>query len=631
MAELDEEKSQKLTKAEKIVSKKIERAAERIEKSVEERTYLKVSVFTLGVLDFLIFIAVSILTSSIFAIVLVYGYISFITLVAFIPFMVREYESIGRGPPRLVRWFNSLLEKLLPIDRNVMKIGPSILISYLFLATMGGFIAIGIILFADFLSGNVAIYDYLIQGAPTGEYGFFSFVNNSSVNSLVPSILWYLIIFIPIIFCFLFLIAAIHYRNTQPANSLRIVILSPLIVLIPLFLTASSITSPSIIISAIFLGAWGITLLIWYRDFSKRNALILFAVFFTQVLASFLILYAFMFYESRYIPAPNIDISTYYNPLFLILWFGILVSIPALIKGFDSIGRGKLKSLGPLLAVSIAAALQYFFFPLFSVSVYDAYLSDINAAEIYVGFGFFYFYFLLLLIPLFFIFGYFQIGFVRSIYRSVRDYGLKTRHSNIFTFLAGILATIAIFGLVFVYYFFLYTGEDYNNMIFHLASLYNGQLIYLLTNTSAVPPLDWTEIFQIGSLAITLGLLFYSSYRGAYNLSLFADQIEDPTQNIRRLGLFNFIIFTSPRSYKTRVVFGISLIFVFLGIGTIFAFLKIHSSLFADLFTVVPNPSVIIFNTIEGIKLGISFIGMVIAIAIFFYFIYKKRKLVSRI
>ena len=61
-------------------------------------------------------------------------------------------------------------------------------------------------------------------------------------------------------------------------------------------------------------------------------------------------------------------------------------------------------------------------------------------------------------------------------------------------------------------------------MIFHLGSLYNGQLIYLLTNPSAVPPLNWVEIFQVSSLAITMGLLFYSSYRGAYNLSLFADQ-----------------------------------------------------------------------------------------------------------
>ncbi|MHA1266065.1 MAG: hypothetical protein ACTSRS_12610 [Candidatus Helarchaeota archaeon] len=640
-------KPERLSKQEKQERKKLESAAKRMKEKVKEKTYLKSCVFSVGLIDFLIFLGISFITTSILTLALVFGYVIFITLIAFVPFMIQEYEQVGRRPPALVRGFNSFLIKVFPVDRTTMRLGPSILLSFIYLVTIGGFIAIGFLTFADFLSGNPLIYNYLIENTPPGEYGYFSFVSNSTQNSLIPSLLWYLIIFIPVIFCILFLVSAIYYRNNLPTKINIAVIASPVVVLLPLFLTAQSPypldlfaglqinLPPSLVVGFIFLIGWLATILIWSRHFTKRNAFICFAIFFTQVLASFLIIYSFIFYEVRYSSGPpDIDLTSYYNLLFLLLWLGVLIAIPLLIKIFDYLfSNNKIKIIGILFAVFLAVTFQYFFFPLFSNSIYNAYPSTPDAAQIYVGFGFFYFYILLLLIPLFFIFGYFQIGFVRSTYRIIRDYGQKTHHPNAFRAFAGIIAILFIFVLIIIYYFVLYTPEDYKSMYISLSSLYNGELIYFLTHSSAFPidPGAWKEIFQVSSLSITIGLLFYSSYRGAYNLALFADQIEDPEKNIKRFGLFNFIIFTSPRSYKSRVLFGLSLIFVFLGITTIFAFLKIHTTLFASEFTIVPNPSLIIFNTFDGIKLGISFIGMFVAIVIFFYFLYQRRKIASRI
>ncbi|MFX1298681.1 MAG: hypothetical protein ACFFD2_27950, partial [Promethearchaeota archaeon] len=616
-----DDKPEKLSKPEKQEKKKLETISERMEKKLEEKPYTKLCIFTVSLIDFLIFIGIIMLTSNIFSIILVYGYIMVITLISVIPVMLEEYERVGRRAPWIVRIFNSFLEKVLPFNRKTMKTGPSILIIFIYLFTLGGFIAIVIIIFANVLTGNNAIYDYLIQGSPPEDYGFFSFINNSMSNSLLPSLLWFLILGIPVIFCLLFIIASLHYRNTQPSKLLNIVIFSPLVVLLPLFLSATSVTSPSIVITCIFIVAWAVTLLICYREFTKRNALIIIAILVTQVLASFLIIYGFIFHEVANI---STDISSYYNPSFLLIWFGVLVLIPIIIKGFDQILNGKIKILGAFFAVSVAVLFQIYFFPLFSTSIYDAYPLTLQAAEIYIGFGFFYFYIALLLIPLFFIFGYFQIGLVRWIYRAIRDYGYKIKRITLFKSIGGILASIFIFGLVFVYYFILYAPKDYKNMLTHALSLFNGDIIARLTSTVAVlDPIPWQEVFQASSLAITVGLLAYSSYRGAYNLALFADQIENPHQNIKRFGLFNFIIFTSPRSYKTRLIFGLSLIFIFLGITTIIAFLKIHSVLFADQFITLENPSVIIFETFDALKLGVSLIGLFIAILIFFYFIFR--------
>jgi len=406
------------------------------------------------------------------------------------------------------------------------------------------------------------------------------------------------------------------------------VILSPLIVLLPLFLTASSITSPSIVIAVIFLIAWVVTLRLWYR-FTKRTALICISLLFTQALASFLMFYNFIFIEVRdpsyYVSGP-IDTSSYYNPLFLAIWFGTLIFIPLITKIFDNLLKGKLKILGVIIAVGITVMFQFIFFDRFSNAIYDSYTpSGNNLAEIFVGSGFFFFYIYLILIPLFFIFGYFQIGIARSLYRSLRDFGKKHNHINLFRILGTIFSALFIFGIIFVYYFFLYTPQDYQNMFSQITSLYNGELIYYLTlDPNMLTPIDYNQLFEVSSLAITVGLLAYSSYSGAYNFSLSTDKFLEP--DIKRFGIFNFILFTSPQSYRTRVIFSLSLIFVFLGISTIFAFLKIHTMLFAGLFANNMPPSLILFATIDGLKLGISIIGVVVAIVIFFSILYRQRK-----
>ncbi|GAH37704.1 unnamed protein product, partial [marine sediment metagenome] len=253
--------------------------------------------------------------------------------------------------------------------------------------------------------------------------------------------------------------------------------------------------------------------------------MILGAILFTQVLASVFVIYGFLFHQKAYYPT---DVSSYYNPLVLSIWFGVLVFIPLIVKGFDISSKGAIKIMGVIIAVTTAVLFQYYFFPLFSQSVYAAWPAQQQLAEIFVGFGFFYFYIALLLIPLFFIFGYFQIGFVRWIYRAVRDYGHRIKRSSLFTFLGGILASFTIIGLVIVYYVFLYTAEDYQNMFSQAAQLFNGDFITKLTDITVLPgTLDVKEIFEVTSLAITMLLLAYSSYRDAYNLSLFADQVED--------------------------------------------------------------------------------------------------------
>ncbi|MHA1650727.1 MAG: hypothetical protein ACTSYB_11080, partial [Candidatus Helarchaeota archaeon] len=407
----------------------------------------------------------------------------------------------------------------------------------------------------------------------------------------------------------------------------------PVIILLPLFLSASSITSPAIVIGIIFIVAWSITLLIWYR-FIKRTALISLAIFFNQVLASFLLFYNFIFIDVRdtsHYLSDSINTNAYYNPLFLALWFGILVAIPLIIKGFDLILKGKLRILGVLITIGIAVVFEYYFFNLFSSSIYDAYqpYGNLYAPEIFVGSGFFFFYLYLILIPLFFIFGYFQIGIARWLYRFFRSYGKKIQHPNTFRVLGVFFASIFIIGIIFVYYFILYTPEDYQNLIHQITSIYNGDLIRQLTVDPATITLkSYENLFEVSSLAITIGLFAYSSYRSAYNFALSTDKLEDPQLEIGGLGIFKFILFTSPKSQKTRVIFGLSLIFVFLGITSIFAFLKIHSALFKDLieFNQVP-PSLIIFASIDGLKLGVSIVGMFIAIGIFFYLLYYKRRI----
>jgi len=616
--------TEKLSKIAKKEQKKLEKASERIEKQLEEKSYLKLSIFIVFIVDLLIFAGVLLLTSSIFGILMVYGYVILITFIALVPMTVEEYMRVGRKPNAIIRFANWFLEKVLPFNRQKMKIGPSILIIFTYLISLGGFIAISIFIFADFLSQNHDIYDYLIAGSPSGQYGFFSFVNNASANSLVPAILWALIIFIPVLFCFLFLIATFYYRNNEPARLLNIIIVSPIIVLIPLFLTASAIICPSIIIALIFISAWVITLLIWYR-FTKRTALICLSILFTQVLASFLIIYNFVFIEVRdtsvYL-SDSIDTSSYYNPLFLVIWFGVLVFIPLITKGFDILLKGKLKIMGIIIAIGLAVTFQYNFFNRFSNAIYTAYEPFLNqdAAEVFVGSGFFFFYIYLILIPLFFIFGYFQIGIARSLYRSFRDFGKKCNQLTLFRVLGGLLSTLFIISIIFVYYFFLYTPTDYQNMFSQAISLYNGDLIKFLTNPSliSIPPFD--QLFQVSSLAITIGLLAYSSYSGAYNLSLSADKVLEP--DIKRFGVFNFVIFTSPSAYKTRIIFARSLVFVFLGITAIFAFLKIHTILFPS-----TTSSLVIFAIFNGLKLLVSIIGLSVAIIIFFSILYRQRNL----
>ncbi|MHA1130038.1 MAG: hypothetical protein ACTSQI_13170 [Candidatus Helarchaeota archaeon] len=606
--------------------KKVKKASTRIEKKLQEGHYTKLSIFVVALIDFFIFAGVLFLTSNIFAILLVYGYVMLTTLISIVPLMVKEYERVGRRPPLLVRFANSLLKKILPIDRIELKMGPTILVGYTYLLTIGGFIAIGIITFADTLTGNfnmgaTSIYGYMITGFPSSDYGYFTFINGSLSNSMLPTILWAIIISVPAIFCFLFLTAAIYYRNNKPVKLLSVVVLSPLIIILPLFFTTSSILGPSVVIALVFLVGWVATVLIWYRQATKRNAFILFSILFAQVLASILIIYGFIFYNvAQYTP----DISPYYNPFFILIWLSILVLIPIIVKGFDSILHGKTKILGPVIAVSIAVTFQYYFFHLFNKSVIEAYFTRPQLAEIYVGFGFFYFYIALLLIPLFFIFGYFQIGFIRSIFRSLREYGRKIKKVTLFTILGAFLATILIIGLVIVYYLFSYTVTDYQNMFTQTGSLFNGNLVARLVSMASSGGEDPAQIFQFSSLAITIGLLAYSSYRGAYNFAQYADHIEDTS--IKRLGVFKLVIFTDPRSYKTRLLFGLSLISVFLGISTIIAFLKIHSYLFPEVELLLANPSIIFFETIDAVKLAISIVGLIMAISIFFYFIGRKKK-----
>lgn len=630
MTNPEESKPEKLSKTAKEEQKKLEKASKKIEGQIEEKKYLKTSIFIIVLIDFLVFAGVLFLTKDTFGIFLVFGYMSLITLIALIPVTMEEYIRVGRKPPVLVRFVNWFLEKILPFNRQTMRTGPSVLIIFTYLISIGGFIAIGIYIFTDFLTQNPLIYEYLIAGFDTEQYGFFSFVINSSANSLVPGILLGLIILIPVLFCFLFLVAALYYRNNEPAHLLNIVIFSPLIVLLPLFLTAPSITCPSIVIAVIFIIAWVVTLRVWYR-FTKRTALISISLLFTQTLASFLMFYNFIFIEVRdpgYNVLGPIDTSSYYNPLFLAIWFGVLVFIPLITKIFDNLIKGKLKILGILIAVGSAVIFQINFFDRFSNAIYDSYLPTAkNLAEIFVGSGFFFFYIYLILIPLFFIFGYFQIGIARSLYRSLRDFGKKHNHINLFRILGTLFSALFIFGILFVYYFILYTPENYQNMFSQITSLYNGDLIHFFTQNPAdfTVIISYERLFEVGSLAITIGLLAYSSYSGAYNFSLSTDKtFLEP--DIKRLGVFNFILFTSPQSYRTRIIFSLSLIFVFLGISAIFAFLKIHTLLFAGEFVYLMPPSLIIFATIDGLKLGVSIIGVIVAIVVFFSILYRQRK-----
>ena len=61
---------EKLTKQDKKEKKKVEKAAVRIEKELEVRDYLKISIFIMGIIDCLVLVGVTLLTANIFSIVL---------------------------------------------------------------------------------------------------------------------------------------------------------------------------------------------------------------------------------------------------------------------------------------------------------------------------------------------------------------------------------------------------------------------------------------------------------------------------------------------------------------------------------------------------------------------------------
>ncbi|MFX1298784.1 MAG: hypothetical protein ACFFD2_28485, partial [Promethearchaeota archaeon] len=199
MFSLNDTKPEKLTKREKQEREKLEKASERMEKELEEKNYLKISIFSIALINLLIFAVIPLLTSNLFSIGLIYGYAIIVTLISIVPVMITEYERVGRKPPKIVLAFNSLLKKVFPFDRKQFKLGPSVMIIFIYLFSVGGFIAIFLLTFVDVIAGNPGFYSYLISPGDEVEYGFFSFVANSSSNSLMPSILWYLIIGIPVI------------------------------------------------------------------------------------------------------------------------------------------------------------------------------------------------------------------------------------------------------------------------------------------------------------------------------------------------------------------------------------------------------------------------------------------------
>ncbi|MHA1268200.1 MAG: hypothetical protein ACTSPY_00315 [Candidatus Helarchaeota archaeon] len=593
----------------KTEEKKIKKARKKMKKGIEKRigkTFSIPAIVGMFIIIVLAIFTVHYLTTDIIAIISVYIFFIINIILSFNHIIVRYYKEREKTPPKIFRGIKWTLNKIFPIDYNRVSPGSAMLLTFFYICTLGGVLAI-------FVYGFRAA-DSLFYLVPSGftEYGFFTFIYESLNNSLMPLVFFLIFILAPLIFCFFLIFSALIYKNNDRLSISVIIWILPFLSFIPLFFNMYFNVIYLIIPVIIFSSAWVLTLAIFFR-FTKRSAFICLGIMFLQLFASYYIFYADLLSVIGY----PLDIMQMFQYPFIIYYLAILFGIPIIIKLFDYGKSGKIKVIGVLISVFLAFILQL-------VSVFEIVLLflvysspvDINLIQMFGGFGFFYFYLYLILVPLFFIFGYFQIGLSRSIYRYIVKIGKKVNYPRLFSFLAAILSICFLGVLVWFNYYYSTPPSEYQNAIVSLSRLYDGSIIVQLITGELIGTISGSDYLLISTLLVTEGLLAYSSYRSAYNLARFGDILKEDTKNIKIVKLFR-----EPAAYKSRILLGFAIISIFLGTISMYGFLRIHTVLFPES---VSAFSSIIFKTIDSLKLIIQFFGFTFGVILFLYYLFKK-------
>ena len=584
--------------------KKIRKAQKTMKKGIEKRigkTFSIPAILTIIITTILLLITLHYITTDIVSIVIVYSFLTIIIFFSFTHIIVRYYKERGKTPPKFFRSSKWVLNKIFPVNYDKISPGSALILIYFYLCTVGGVIAIFFYGFSDALS-----LSFSLPVTPS-NYGFFSFIFESMSYSMMPLILFLIFIIAPIFFCLFLLISALIYKNNDKSRLTSIICFLPIFIFLPFFFNLNLSTIYFLIPFFIFIGAWGSTLGLFFR-FTKRSAFVCLAIGFLQLLSIFYINYMFLLF-------PAYEILYLFKPPFILFWISILFGIPIIVKFFDFSRKGGVKLIGVIISVIMAFLLQVLailkIVELFTIEG----MVNIMDIQLFGGFGFFYFYLYLILLPLFFIFGYFQIGLARMIYRNIVKFGKRVNMVRFFSVIAAILSIILLGVLVWYNYFFSHTSDDYLISLYYISTLYNGSIINILRSGSILWAMG-SDYSLITNLIITEGLLAYSSYRSSYNLAKFGDQLKENTKEFTMVKVFR-----EPAAYKSRILLGLAIISIFLGTISMYGFLRIHTVIFG---TVVSDFSSIIFQMVDSLKLIFQIFGIVIAGLLFFYYLFRK-------
>ncbi|MHA1146441.1 MAG: hypothetical protein ACTSRW_17015, partial [Candidatus Helarchaeota archaeon] len=219
---------------------------------------------------------------------------------------------------KILRPINWMIRKVLPINEARIKAGPVSILRYLYMVALG--LALLLIFYAFMQWFIPTLF-------PLGA-GFFTFIWTS--GSIMPILIFGLIIICPSIFCGLFLWSSLTHNDVRKQRYAPFVIFLPVLFFLPttsLFLyhliniifalfgsamAAGMLGTPLEYFFAIFSGniissfygfltgfirfflfliPWTITLLLWYGKGTKRTVLVCFSIGFTQALASLFVFY----------------------------------------------------------------------------------------------------------------------------------------------------------------------------------------------------------------------------------------------------------------------------------------------------------------------------------------------------
>ena len=564
--------------------------------------------------------------------------IFFITDSTLIHFLVIFYISFSLlisnmhyFSPRLST-FNKIVEKLLPINKQHVKAGPTSIFRFIYMVVIGIIIVIIGYTFLPWFGPSIT----------TTSYAFFEFMNES--GSLTLYIIFGFIIFCPVIFCALFTGTSMTYHNENKSKYSKVVIFLPVIFYLPyisfiftksfqiIYIFAGiesgslqeNVTSLLGILTTfiIFVIAWIVTLKLWYGEGTKRNVLIILSIGFIQCLASLFMFYHYLVEIVAF--GSSYSFSGIFHPIY-IPWFFVLIFIPLILKAFDKMDNDKFIGIGIILAVTAAFLFQTWSFQFNLDGIPELGIFGQREIQVYLGLGYVYYYMLIFLLPLFFLFGYFQIIFITSIYRTITKYAGKKSAPwrKIIKNLSGIIALFLLMFWIIVYYAIFYQPNDYYAGFLSVILVFPGELFNLFNQMLFAPswPKDLLLTSEFGFIVIFTTVIFltYSTFKLFYKLISKSNKIGADSEN--KFPVF----FKGVENYKSRLFFGFSLIFIFIGTISIYSFFWIYYLKNTQGSNIYVDSIVLVFTIIENLKLIVSILGFVVAIVFFFRYMQTSK------